>query len=135
MALDIKVTKKKNYVYLMELAGSLDTEAHKKLEDEVKEIIDDKTKALILDMAGVTHISSAGISVVLWAQKTLKQKQAAFAITSLKPQIEKVFEAMKILPMIDVFNDMPEADKYIDRIRKEEIEKQKIEEELEKPSV
>ena len=41
------------------------------------------------------------------------------------PQIEKVFDLMNILPIIDIFDDMPETDKYIDQVIKEEIEKQK----------
>ena len=39
-------------------------------------------------------------------------------------QIKKVFDVMKILPVVDIFNDMPEADQYIDQVIKEEIEKQ-----------
>ena len=53
MVLDIKVIKKKDYVYLVELNGPIDTETHQQLEEELKEIIDEKTKAVMLDMAGV----------------------------------------------------------------------------------
>ncbi|MBN1353407.1 MAG: STAS domain-containing protein [Candidatus Omnitrophica bacterium] len=123
MALNIKIVKKKDYVYHVELKGSLDTDTYRELEDELKEIIDDKTKAIILDMSGVSYISSAGISVVVHAKKALKERHATFAMTNLQPQIEKVFAAMKILPIIDIFDNMPEADKYIDQIIKEEIDR------------
>jgi anti-anti-sigma factor len=126
MALDISIIKKKNYVYSVELKGSVDSETSPQLEEELKEIIDEKTKAVILDMKGVDYISSMGIRVIIWAKKALKEKQATFAMVNLQPQIKKVFDAMKILPMIDIFNDMPEADKYIDQIIKEEIKKQNI---------
>jgi len=124
MGLDIKIIKKKDYVYHVELNGSLDTETAPQLKEELKEIIDDKTKAVIVNMKNVSYISSAGIGVIIETKKTVKQKNANFAMTNLQPQIEKVFEAMKILPIIDIFHDMPEADKYIDQIIKEEIEKQ-----------
>jgi len=123
MSLDTKITKKKDYVYHVKLKGSLDSDTHHQLEEELKEIIDDKTKALIIDMKEVNYISSAGIRVVIWAKKELQKRHASFAMTDLQPQITKVFDAMKILPMIDIFDDMPEADKYIDQIIKEEIEK------------
>ena len=126
MALDIKIIKKKNYVYSVKLNGSIDTETHQKLEEELNEIIDEKTKAVILDMGGVEYISSIGIRVVIWAKKALEEKQATFAMINLRPQIKKVFDIMKILPMFDIFDDMPEADKYIDQVIKEEIEKQDI---------
>ncbi len=125
MALDIKIIKKKDYVYLVELKGSLDSETYIELENELKEIINEKTKAVIWNMGGVDYISSIGIKIVIEAKKSLEEKHASFAMTNLQPQIKKIFDVMKILPMFDIFDDMPEADKYIDQIIKEEIEKQK----------
>ena len=84
----------------------------------------DETKAVVLDMDGLEYISSAGIGIVIWAKGAFKKINASFSMVNLKPQIKKVFDAMKILPMIDVFSDMPEADKYIDQIIQEEIGKQ-----------
>ncbi|NQT00338.1 MAG: STAS domain-containing protein [Candidatus Omnitrophica bacterium] len=124
MSLDIKVIKKRDYVYSIELTGSLDNDTASDLEAELKEIIDEKTKVVMFDMSNVEYVSSAGIRVVMLAKKTLEQKQAKFAMVNLKPQIEKVFEVVKILPMIDIFDDMPEADKYIDQMIKDELEKQ-----------
>lgn len=124
MSLDIKVIKKRDYVYSVELNGSIDNETYTQLEDELREIIDEKTKAIVADMAKVTYISSIGIRVVLWATKDLKKKNATFAMINLQPQIKKVFDAVKILPIIDIFDDMSEADKYIDQIIKDELEKQ-----------
>ena len=123
MALDIKIIKKKDYVYSVQLQGSIDTETSADLEEELKEIIDQKTKAVILDMGGVNYLSSAGIRVVIWVKKALQEKNATFAMVNLQPQIKKVFDIMKILPMVNIFDDMPEADKYIDQVIKEEIEK------------
>ena len=125
MALDIKVVKKKNYVYSIELKGSLDSETYQELEGEIAEINDDKIRALALDMGGVDYLSSAGIRVIISTEKALKRKQAAFAIINLQPQIKRVLDVMKILPIFNIFDDMGEADKYIDEIIKEEIKKTK----------
>lgn len=124
MALEIKINKKKNYIYFVELKGSLDSDTYHKLQERLSEIIDDNTKAVILDMGGIDYISSAGIGVVMSTKKSLQQKNANFAMVNLQPQIKKVFDVMKILPMIDILDDMPGADKYIDQIIKEEIGKQ-----------
>lgn len=126
MALEIKIIKKKDYVYSVQLQGSVDTETSPELEEQLKEIIDAKTKAVILDMSGVNYVSSAGIRVVIWAKKVLQKENATFAMINVQPQIKKVFDVMKILPMVNIFDDMPEADKYIDQVIKEEIEKQNI---------
>jgi len=125
MSLDIQIKKKKDYVYGVELKGSIDVDSYQQLEDELKEIINQDTKAVIVDMAGVDYISSIGIRVIVWAKKEMKKNEASFAMVNLQPQIEKVFDSMKILPMLDIFSDMPEADMYIDQIIKEEMDKQK----------
>ncbi len=122
--MNISVIKKKDYVYIVELKGSIDNDTYQQLENELEEIINEKTKAVILDMGGVNYISSIGIRVVISAKKKLTENNATFAMTNLQPQIKKIFDIMKILPMFDIFNDMPEADKYIDQIIKEEIDKQ-----------
>ena len=124
MVLDINVTKKRDFVYLVELKGSLDTDTHKQLEDELKEIIDVKAKAVILGMSGVSYISSIGVKVVIWAKKALEGKSATFTMVNLQPQIKKVFDVMKILPMLDIFEDAEEADKYINQVIKDELSKQ-----------
>ena len=123
MSLDVKVTKKQDYVYVAELKGSLDVETHTILDAELKELVDDKTKAVILDMAGLEYISSIGIRTVIWAKKALKQKDATFSMINFQPQIKKVFESMKILPMFNIFDNMPEADLYIDQMIRDEINK------------
>ena len=121
MALDIKVSKKKDYVYSIELKGSIDTETYQQLEKELKEIINDKTRAIIWDMEGVSYISSFGIMLMISTQKALKENHAAFTMVNLQPPIKKVLDAVRILPMLDIFDDMLEADKYIDQIIKEEL--------------
>jgi anti-anti-sigma factor len=123
MALEIKVIRKKDSVYSLKLKGSLDSDTHQKLEEEIKKLIDQNTRVIILDMAAVTYISSAGVRVILWIEKTLKQRHASFTMVRLQPQIKKVLNIMKILPMFEIFDDMSEADHYIDQIIKEEIGK------------
>jgi anti-anti-sigma factor len=125
MSLVIKVVKKKDYLYFVELGGAIDAESYQQLEDELNELIDDdKTKAVMLDMGGVNYISSIGIRVVVTVKKSLAAKGASFSMVNLQPQIKKVFDVMKILPMFDIFDDMPEADKYIDQVIKEELSRQ-----------
>jgi len=125
MGLGIKIDKTRENVYSVELKGSLDTETAPGLEEKLKEIINSKPEAVILDMSGVNYISSAGISAVLTAKKELKQKNAAFVMLNLQPQVEKIFEMMKLLPMVPIFKNREEADEYIDHMIKEELKKQK----------
>ena len=123
MSLEIKVVKKENYAYSVQLQGSIDTETSLQLKKELTEIIDENITAVVLDMSGVKYVSSKGLGVIVWAQKASKKRNAAFAMVNLQPQIKKLFDLMKLAPNIKI-HDLPAGDKYIDQIIKEEIEKQ-----------
>jgi len=121
MPLDMKLKQEREHVFSARLKGSLDGDNYLDLEKELQKIIKDDTKAVILDMSEVDYVSSAGIRSVMWARKTLKAMNANFSMVNLKPQIKNIFDTMKLLPILDIFNDMPEADKYIDQIIEEEM--------------
>lgn len=121
MEFDINVVKKKDYVYTVELKGSLDSETTPQLDEELEKIIDKKTKAVVFNMSGVDYINSVGIRLIVTLKKTLEAQQASFVLTNLQPKIKKIFEIMRILTVIDVFDDVEVADKYIDQVVKELI--------------
>ncbi len=126
MSLEINVVEKKDNVFLVNLKGSLDSDTSKDLKTSLKEIIKQETKAVILDMGGLDYISSVGIGVVMWAKKTLEEQYNTFAMVNLQPKIKNIFDVMKLLPIMNIFQEMPEADKYIDQIINEEMQREDI---------
>ena len=73
-------------------------------------------------MQGLSYISSMGVSTILNARKSAEQKGAAFVMTNLKPQIKAVFDIIKALPDVCVFENMEEADRYLTQMQKKAIE-------------
>ena len=57
---------------IIEIAGRLDTNTAPALEKAINENIDD-TKNLVLDFKDIEYISSAGLRVLLGAQKKMQQ--------------------------------------------------------------
>jgi len=72
------------------LAGRLDTTTAPELEKELKASLDGVT-ALIIDMAALEYISSAGLRVLLSAQKTMN-KQGAMKVVHVNETIMEIFE-------------------------------------------
>ncbi len=124
MPLNISITKKTERVYSVILEGPIDSDTYLELEKKLKEIITSATKAVILNMAKVGYVSSAGIRAIVWAKKELAKYNATFSMINFQPAIKKVFDTMKILPLFDTFQDIPEVDRYIDQIIKKEMEKE-----------
>ncbi len=70
--------------------GRLDTTTAPALEAELKAAYPELTD-LTLDFAGLEYISSAGLRVLLSAQKTMS-KQGAMKIVNVCPDIMEVFD-------------------------------------------
>ena len=72
------------------LTGRLDTTTAPELEKELKENLDGVT-ALTIDMTALEYISSAGLRVLLAAQKTMN-KQGEMKVTHVNETIMEIFE-------------------------------------------
>ena len=85
------ITSTKNdSTLLLELEGRLDTTTSPQLEAEIKDSLDGITE-LILDFAKLEYISSAGLRVLLAAQKKM-YKQGDMMIRNVCDDILEVFE-------------------------------------------
>ena len=74
----------------IELGGRLDTTTAPVLDKTINEDITD-TKNLILDIKGLEYISSAGLRVLLSAQKKM-QKIGSMKVTNVCEAVMEVFE-------------------------------------------
>ena len=72
------------------LEGRLDTTTAPQLDDVVKTGIDGVTK-LSFDFAGLEYISSAGLRVLLSAQKVMN-KQGSMVVKNVSNEVKEIFE-------------------------------------------
>ena len=75
---------------VIELVGRLDTTTAPALDKTISEDIGD-TKNLVLDIKGLEYISSAGLRVLLSAQKKM-QKIGSMKVTNVCEAVMEVFE-------------------------------------------
>ena len=81
------------------LNGRLDTTTAPKLETELKQNISGVEK-LVLDFAGLEYLSSAGLRVLLAAQKVMN-RQGSMVVKNVNEVIMEIFE---ITGFVDVLN-------------------------------
>ena len=74
----------------MTLSGRLDTTTAPQLETELKESIDG-VEHLVLDLAALEYLSSAGLRVLLSAQKIMN-KQGSMVVRNVNETIAEIFE-------------------------------------------
>ena len=75
---------------IIEIAGRLDTITAPALEKTINEDIGD-TQNLVLDLQGLEYISSAGLRVLLGAQKKM-QKIGSMKLVNVREEVMDVFE-------------------------------------------
>ena len=87
MTIEIKKTETET---IIEIVGRLDTITAPALDKTINEDIGD-AKNLVLDVKGMEYISSAGLRVLLSAQKKM-QKIGSMKVTGVCEEVMEVFE-------------------------------------------
>ena len=82
--------KKNNQETIIEIVGRLDTITAPALDKTINEDIGD-AKNLVLDVKGMEYISSAGLRVLLSAQKKM-QKIGSMKVTGVCEEVMEVLE-------------------------------------------
>lgn len=81
------------------LVGRLDTLTSPQLEGELRTAVNGITE-LIFDLSGLDYISSAGLRVLLSAQKVMN-RQGSMTIRNVKPEIMDIFD---VTGFVDILN-------------------------------
>ena len=82
------------------LEGRLDTGTAPQLEAELKASLAD-VSTLVLDFAGLEYISSAGLRVLLGAQKAMSKK-GGMVIRNVNEVISEVFEVTGFVDILSI---------------------------------
>jgi anti-anti-sigma factor len=118
MSLDIQHSSDASGRAQLALAGQLDGATHGELDRVITRLLDDPAlNTLVLDLAGLDYISSAGLRSIFRARKALGPRDGRVLVVNPQPQVEKVFDIVKAVPMREIFRSVEEMDLYLDRIQ------------------
>ena len=84
----------------IELAGRLDTTTAPKLETELKQNISG-VEELVLDLAALEYLSSAGLRVLLSAQKVMN-RQGSMVVRNANEIIMEIFEVTGFVDVLTI---------------------------------
>ncbi|MHC5138556.1 MAG: STAS domain-containing protein [Planctomycetota bacterium] len=117
MALKITPMQKNARTLSIALSGQLDSESAPALDQQVQNALLNGANIVILDMVSLTMITSAGVGVVMKTQTSLAKRGGELMMLNMQPQIKKVFEIVRLLPTLQVFDDTQEMDNYLIKIQ------------------
>jgi anti-sigma B factor antagonist len=82
------------------VAGRLDTQTAPELEKEIDGVVSD-LKELVFDMTGLEYVSSAGLRVILKAQKIMNLK-GSMKLVGVNDSIMEVFDITGFLDILTI---------------------------------
>jgi anti-anti-sigma factor len=120
MPLNVSVEEKPggNYV-ILNVVGAIDATTYATLGLQVEAVLQKQPSLLIFNLERVDFVSSAGIGVVLAAEKVLKAHGGKALLVQLKPHIRKVFDIVRALPSQQIFGSTAELDEYLANIQRQ----------------
>lgn len=86
---------------ILELEGRLDTSTAPSMEQEIKDSVIGEVKELILDFKGLQYISSAGLRVLLAAQKKMN-RQGSMVVKNANDMVTEVFQVTGFIDILTV---------------------------------
>lgn len=122
MSLNIHLLSADGPARRVALSGRLDTNTYQALDEKLAPLLGSEVTSLVLDLAGLEYISSAGIRSLFKARKALAAHGGKVLVANPQPQIRKVFDLVKAVPMNEIFASVAEADAYLDAMQRQVLE-------------
>ncbi len=94
---------------LMKLSGNLDAESSPVSLPTILDALDQAQTGAVMDFAAVRFISSAGLGVLIEAQRRAQAAAKQLALVHLPPQLYKIFKVAKLDQVFRLCQDENDA--------------------------
>lgn len=96
----MKITKKfVDGVLTMEIDGRIDTMTSPELESELKRSVTNDVQSLIFDFAKVEYLTSAGIRVIMAAEKVMA-RQGQMKLINVNDEVNEIFDMTGLIDLL-----------------------------------
>lgn len=121
MTLELRPEQPSPSRLVLHVAGRLDASTYMEFDTAVLPLLADLPSGatVVLDLSGLEYISSAGLRSVARVRKATRSLQGQTLLLDPQPQVRKVFDIVKAVPVSEVFTNTTELDAYLDRIQQQ----------------
>jgi anti-anti-sigma factor len=102
------------------LEGRLDAASFGAFDEALRDITPmvDNGGTLIVDLSALDYISSAGLRSLAQLRKQMHDRAGRVLLLNPQPQVKKVFDIVKAVPVAEVFASVAELDQYLDHMQR-----------------
>ncbi|SEM87679.1 anti-anti-sigma factor [Luteibacter sp. UNCMF331Sha3.1] len=103
------------------LEGRLDAATFTAFDEAMRDItpLVDNGGTLVIDLSALDYISSAGLRSLAQLRKGLHDRGGRTLLVNPQPQVKKVFDIVKAVPVAEVFATIDELDQYLDHMQRQ----------------
>ena len=120
MTLSLRSEKHGSNRVTLYLQGRLDASTFGDFDAEATTLLSrlDDGATVVLDLGALDYISSAGLRSFARIRKGMRARNGHTLLVNLQPQVRKVFEIVKAVPVSEIFVSVQELDDYLDGIQR-----------------
>ena len=96
-------------IKIFRLKGRLDSNTAQGLEDELFRAISDGSKKIIVDFENLDYISSAGLRILLKANRALLREDGRVILCSMQSYIREIFKTTGIDNFVPILDTIGQA--------------------------
>lgn len=113
-----------NGVQRVAVEGRLDAGSNADLDHALEPLLDNEdVRSVVLDLGNLNYINTAGIRSLFRARRMLAQHDCRVLLVNPQPQVKKVLDVVKAVPLSEVFTSVEEADAYFDVMQRKLVAK------------
>ena len=105
-----EVEKRNNYAVIT-MVGDLDMHSLPMAKDAVAKLIGEGINRIIFDLKKVKYIDTSGLGFFIGTLRKLKDKGGNLRLVNPNSYISGIFNLINLNKMIDIFEDMADAEK------------------------
>jgi len=123
MSLTIDYQQQDRRLATLAIAGRLDAQTAPELDAAAVTAGEsvDGNATIVLDMKGLDYISSAGLRSIAKLRRAMQARGGTVLLVNPQPQVRKVFDIVKAVPVNEVFTSIAELDAYLDTMQRKVI--------------
>ncbi len=116
-SLQVYSSEKREGLFVIEPAGSINTITSRSLQNLVERICTSKPNIMMFDLERVDFINSKGLRVILKVYRTVNALGGRVVLMNFQPHIKEVFEIINALPEQRIFASWQEFDDYLEAVQ------------------
>ncbi|HEY4144962.1 STAS domain-containing protein [Pinirhizobacter sp.] len=123
MSLTIEHLQETRGLATLAIGGRLDAQTAPELDAAAMtagESVNDNA-TIVLDLKSLDYISSAGLRSIAKLRRAMQARGGTLLLVNPQPQVRKVFDIVKAVPVNEVFTSIAELDAYLDTMQRKVI--------------